>query len=92
MEKLYENFKKIQPVGEEVHQIIDRLECLKVIHEESAMVNEKFKNLRNLESNLASKLSENKEALNQVRIHLNVHLKLTPQNRFRAISSVISRA
>ena len=63
---LYENFKKIQPIGEELPGVIDRLECLKLIHEESALINDKFRVLRDLEAKLAVKLKENHEELNKV--------------------------
>lgn len=50
-----------------MHQIIDRLECLKLVHEECALINEKFKNLKDLETNLLAKLSENQDGLSKVK-------------------------
>jgi len=44
--KMHENFLKLQRIGEILPEIINRLECLKFIHEDSVNVNENIQKIK----------------------------------------------
>jgi dynactin-2 len=66
IESLYENFQKSQTVIDEIPNIVERLESLKVLHEESADLASSINNLSAVQNQISQSLSENNELLKKV--------------------------
>ena len=66
LEKLYEAYSKVQHVNEELPSIIERLECSKIIHEESAHLTDKINTLKDMQTAILANLNDNKTILTKV--------------------------
>jgi len=64
--KMHENFLKLQRIGEILPEIINRLECLKFIHEDSVNVNDNIQKIKNNKEEINSNLQSGNSLLNQV--------------------------
>jgi len=64
--KMHENFLKLQRIGEILPEIINRLECLKFIHEDSVNVNENIQKIKNNKDEIHNHLQTGNSLLNQV--------------------------
>lgn len=65
-EKLYDGYLKMQRFSEQLPQLISRLECIKMIHEESGDLSSKIEAIKKNEGLINNSLKENKEVLDRV--------------------------
>lgn len=65
-EKMYEAYLKLQRIGEHLPEVVQRLECLKVIHEESATISDKITNIKHNQTKINESLKEGNELLEKV--------------------------
>ena len=70
---MHENFLKLQRIGEILPELINRLECLKFIHEESVNVNDNIEKIKNNKEEINNNLQSSNSLINQV-ININSFL------------------
>lgn len=63
---MYEAYIKLQRIGEHLPEVVQRLECLKVIHEESATISDKITNIKHNQGKINDSLKEGNELLEKV--------------------------
>jgi len=80
LEALHEMYTKVQNVNEELPSIIERLECLKLIHEESAYLTDKINGLKEMQTTILSNLSENNKILKNVEDNFEKNVTLIDSN------------
>jgi len=66
LERLYDMYLKVQNVHEELPTIIERLECLRLIHEESAYLVDKIHGLKEMQTTILTNLGDNHKLLQKV--------------------------
>lgn len=66
IQDLYEKFLKTQKIASEIPEILEKLECLKYMHENSGKTGHDLINLKNNEKVISEKLQENKILLEKV--------------------------
>ena len=75
IQDLYEKFLKTQKIASELPKIIEKLECLKYMHESSGKTGNEIKKLKENEQKLKEKLNENKVLLEKVESMFITNLK-----------------
>lgn len=63
---MYEAYLKLQRIGEQLPEIVQRLECLKVIHEESATISDKITDIKKNQTKINESLKEGNDLLEKV--------------------------
>jgi len=63
---MHEAFQKLQRIGEHLPSLINRFECIKMIHEESVGITEKIENIKQNEKSISKALGEGSDLLKQV--------------------------
>ena len=63
---MYEPYIKLQRIGEHLPEVVQRLECLKVLHEESATISDKITNIKSNQAKVNESLKEGNELLDKV--------------------------
>lgn len=66
IQELYEKFLKIQKIASELPEIVEKLECLKYMHENGGKTGLEINNLKENEAKIREKINENKITLGNV--------------------------
>ena len=75
IQELYEKFLKAQKIASELPEIVEKLECLKYMHENSGKTGNEISTLKENEKNIKEKLQENKLLLEKVELLFVTKLK-----------------
>lgn len=66
IQELYEKFLKIQKIASELPEIVEKLECLKYMHENGGKTGIEINNLKENEAKINEKINENKIMLGNI--------------------------
>lgn len=66
IQELYEKFLKIQKIASELPEIVEKLECLKYMHENGGKTGLEINTLKENEAKIREKINENKITLGNV--------------------------
>jgi len=66
IQELYEKFLKTQKIASELPEIVEKLECLKYMHDNSGKIGNEIGVLKENEKEIKKKMEENRELLDKV--------------------------